>query len=375
MIIDYVVVGSGFSGIVVAERISNDLKKEVLLIEKRNHIGGNCYDYYNDDGILIQKYGPHIFHTNYKEVWNYLSQFTEWNSYKHKVLAVIDDKKIPLPFNLNSIYMLFDIDKAKKLEIKLTNNYGLSTKVPILNLRKSNDKDIRLLAEFIYEKVFLNYNIKQWGMRPEQLDTSVTERIPVVISKDNNYFQDEYQGIPKNGYTKIFKRMLASKNIRILLNTDYKKVINSIKYKMLIYTGPIDYFFDYKHGKLPYRSMQFKFETKKKEIYQESAVINYPNDNKFIRITEYKHLTGQKHFYTTISKEFPINYYRERNVPCYPIPTKKNLYLYKKYKADSLRLSDVIFLGRLAEYKYYNMDEVINKALIIFKEKIYQNEF
>lgn len=367
---DYIIIGSGFSGSVLAERIANQLNEKVLVIEKRNHIGGNCYDYYNNDGILIHKYGPHIFHTNYKEVWDYLSSFTEWHAYEHSVLAMIDNKKVPVPFNLNSLHMLFKNNIASRLENKLINTYGINVKVPIFKLRESNESDLKVLADYIYERVFLNYNIKQWGMRPEELDSSVTERVPVFISRDNRYFQDQYQGIPKNNYIKIFKRMLGHKNIKILLNTDYKEIINSIKYKKLIYTGPIDYFFYYKHGKLPYRSMKFIFKTKNLEFFQKAAVINYPNDYDFIRITEYKHLTGQKYSKTTISKEFPEDYLEGKNVPCYPTPIRENLILYKKYKKETLKIPDVIFLGRLAEYKYYNMDEVIHKALKIFYKRL-----
>jgi len=222
----YIIVGSGFSGSVLAERIANQLNEKVLLIEKRNHIGGNCYDYYNDDGILIHKYGPHIFHTNYKEVWDYLSSFTEWHAYEHRVLAMIDNKKVPVPFNLNSLHMLFKNNIASRFENSLIEAYGINIKVPILKLRESNNSDLKVLADFIYENVFLNYNFKQWGMRPEELDSSVTGRVPVFVSRDNRYFQDQYQGIPKDNYAKIFEKMLAHKNIKFLLNTDYKEVIN-----------------------------------------------------------------------------------------------------------------------------------------------------
>jgi UDP-galactopyranose mutase len=368
---DYIVVGAGIAGITFAENIANRLNKKVLLIEKRNHIGGNCYDEYNEDGILIHKYGPHIFHTNNKKVWNHLSQFTEWNIYYHKVLGSIDGKFVPIPFNLNTLHELLPRSLADRIENHLIQEFGFGNKVPILKLRQSTNKDLKFLADFIYEKVFLNYTIKQWDMKPEELDSEVTSRVPVYISRDNRYFQDNYQGLPKYGYTKMFEKMIDNKNIHIMLNTDYKEIINEINYEKMIYTGPIDYFFDYKYGKLPYRSLDFKFETYQLAQYQPVGTINYPNDYDFTRITEFKHMTEQKSEFTTIVKEYPKSYNSEDDIPYYPIPKKENIEIYNKYKNEAEKEKNVIFVGRLAEYKYYNMDAVIERILILFEERIF----
>jgi UDP-galactopyranose mutase len=382
---DFIIVGAGFSGSVIAERVANLLNKKVLIVEKRNHIGGNCYDFYNERGILIHKYGPHIFYTNKKNVWDYISQFTEWYYYQHKVLGVIDGRKVPIPFNLNSLYDLFPHKLANLLEEKLIINFGYGKRVSILKLMNTEDKDLRLLSDYVYEKVFLNYTQKQWGVRPEELDSSVMERVPIYISRDNRYFQDRYQGIPKEGYYKIFERMLSSPNIKILLNTDFREVIE-IDYEekkiyflgkefrgKLIFTGPIDEFFNYKYGRLPYRSLRFKFETIEKDYYQEVAVVNYPNEYEFTRITEFKYLTGQKANITTIAIEYPQDYDEkdpDKNIPFYPILRKENIEIYKKYKAQAVSFDNVIFIGRLGEYRYYNMSEVINSGLSIIYNNI-----
>lgn len=382
---DYVVVGAGFAGAVIAERIATQLNEKVLVIEKRNHIGGNAYDYYDENGILVHKYGPHIFHTRSKEVWDYLSQFTDWYLYHHHVLGSIDGKKVPIPFNLNTLYELLPESLAKPLEEKLVNKFGYNVKVPILKLRETDDQDLKFLADFVYDKVFLNYTTKQWGMKPEELDPTVTGRVPVYISRDNRYFQDAYQGMPKEGYTKIFEKLLFHSNIKLMLNTDYKEVIE-IDFKngnislfgqefkgTLIYTGKIDEFFNYEFGELPYRSLRFEFENIQKEFVQPVGTVNYPNEYQFTRITEFKHLTGQKHSSTTIVKEYPQDYERNvkgKDIPYYPIPRKENLELYARYKERAKQFSNVLFVGRLAEYRYYDMDAVIARALKVFKDKI-----
>ena len=237
---DYLIVGAGLAGSVLAERIATILQKNVLVIDRRNHIGGNCFDYQNEFAITIQKYGPHIFHTNSKKIWDYISQFTDWHHYFHKVLALIDGELVPIPFNINSLYQLFSPNYAKKIEKKLLENYQFGSKIPIFNLLKSNDNDLKLLADYIYQNVFLGYNLKQWGIKPEELDPSVANRVPILLNRDNRYFQDKYQGIPAEGYTKIFERMLDNPNIELQLNTDYKDVINITQYDNLIYTGAID---------------------------------------------------------------------------------------------------------------------------------------
>ena len=382
---DFIVVGAGFAGSVVAERIANLLDKKVLIIEKRNHIGGNCFDYFNESGILIHKYGPHIFHTVYKDVWNYLSKFTSWIDYEHKVLALINGKKVPIPFNLNTLYELFPKPVAKKIEMKLKNEIGDEKKISILKLKKSDDKDLKLLGDFVYENVFKNYSMKQWGRGLEELDPAVVERVPVFISRDDRYFQDRFQGIPKHGYTKIFDKMLSHPNIETRLNTDFKDVFNIYFQKgkiffqeeefkgKIIYTGELDELFNYRFGKLPYRSLKFVFKTIEKEFFQEAAVINYPNDFDYTRITEYKHLTKQKSKFTTFSKEYPQDYDKAvpgKDVPFYPIPTKSNHELYEKYRKLTLKFKNILLLGRLAEYKYLNMDLVIKNALNLFNEGI-----
>jgi len=354
------IVGAGITGITLAERFASK-RSEVLLIEKRNHIGGNCYDYKNRDGILIHKYGPHIFHTNYKEVWDYLSQFTEWIPYQHKVLGFFNGKYAPIPFNLNTLYELLP-QQADNLEKKLIKNFGNNKKIPILELKKTKDKDLKFLADFVYEKVFLGYNLKQWGKTPEQIDSLVSARVPIVISKDNRYFQDKYQGIPKNGYTKMFERMLKNKNVTLQLNTDFKEIQDKIKCDVIFYTGPIDDFFDYKYGKLDYRCLNIKFKTLNQKEFQPAAVVNYPDlKHPYTRITEFKKLTHQKHKKTAIG----IEKSGEKGILAWPLLDKKNKNLFQKYlkEAEKLKKQNIYFVGRLAEYKYYNMDEAVKSAL------------
>lgn len=375
---DYIVVGAGLAGCVMAERIATVLDKKVLIIEKRNHAGGNCYDHYDENGILVHKYGPHIFHTNIEEVWSYLSQFTDWYNYQHHVLGFIDGKNVPIPFNLNTLHKLLPESQAKSLEEKLIKKFDLNTKIPILELKKLDDEDLKFLAEFIYKKVFLNYTQKQWGLTPEELDPSVTERVPVYLSKDNRYFQDKYQGLPKNGYYKLFQKMLKNSNIKILLNTDFKELVkiknNKIYFEdkkfegKLIFTGRIDELFDYEFGELPYRSLKFESKTLNEEYFQKVGTVNYPNNYEFTRITEFKHLTGQKNEKTSIIREYPKNYNSGINIPYYPIPKKEYNELYEKYLEKSLKITNLILIGRLAEYKYYNMDLVVNEALKKFED-------
>lgn len=368
MIYDYLIVGAGFAGSVIAERIASQLNKKILVIEKREHIGGNCFDFFDEYGICIHKYGPHAFHTNSQKIWDYLSKFTLWTPYEHKVLAEIEKKKVPIPFNFNSIEMLFPKTYAEKIISLLKNRFGENIKIPILKLKNEDNKDLKFLAEFIYENVFLGYTQKQWGFKPEELDYSVTSRVPIFIGRDNRYFYDKYQAIPKNGYTKLFEKILKHKNIEILLNTEFKHVKNDLKYKKLIFTGPIDNFFDYIFGELPYRSLSFNFQNLNQEYFQEVAQVNYPNNYKWTRITEFKHFLSQKQMTTTIAYEFPQVYSKNINEPYYPIPRKENEELYKKYLDEAKKIENsVIFLGRLAEYKYYNMDEIVGNALLKFE--------
>ncbi len=379
---NYIIVGSGFAGSIIGERIANVLNQKVLIIEKRNHIGGNCYDYKDENGIIIHKYGPHLFHTDFKEVFDYLSHFTDWNIFHHRVLAFIDGKKVPIPFNFNTIEQLFPQELARKLEEKLLNRYKYGSKVPILELKKEEDKDLKFLADFIYEKVFKNYTAKQWGLNPKELDPQVTARVPIYISKDNRYFTDKYQAIPKEGYTKIFERMLNHPNIKIMLNTDFKEVINidlenkkiyfmgqEFKEK-LIFTGMIDELFNFKYRYLPYRSLDLRFETVEEEYFQEAPVVNYPNDYDFTRITEFKHIHPAKSEKTTILKEYPKSYKPNIDIPYYPVFTLENQEVYNKYKEEAEKIENLILIGRLAEYKYYDMDDVIKRALEVFEEKV-----
>jgi UDP-galactopyranose mutase len=379
---NFIVVGSGFSGAVIAERIANVLNQKVLIIEKRSHIGGNCYDYRDENNIIVHKYGPHIFHTDYKEVFDYLSNFTDWHIYHHRVLAFVDGKKIPLPFNLNSIYEVFPQELAKRLEVKLIEKYGYGAKIPVLELLKEKDQDLRFLANYVYEKIYKNYTVKQWGLKPEEISPQVTARVPIYISRDNRYFNDKYQGVPKDGYTKIFERMLSHPNIKILLNTDFKEIIsidseNKKIYFLgqefrgkLIFTGMIDELFNFKYGFLPYRSLDLRFETIEQEYYQEAPVINYPNDYDFTRITEFKHIHPTKSDKTTILKEYPKAYQPNKDIPYYPVFTKENQELYNKYKEEADKFENLVLVGRLAEYRYYDMDDVVKRALEVFEERL-----
>ncbi len=368
---DWLIVGAGFTGATLAERIATQLGQKVLVVERRNHIGGNAYDYYNEHGILVHKYGPHIFHTNSKKVWDYLSQFTEWRPYYHRVLAVVEGKKVPVPFNLNSLYVLFPPRYAEKLEKLLVEHYGFGVKIPILQLRDSAVGELRFLANYIYKHVFYSYTLKQWGLKPEELDFSVTGRVPVYISRDDRYFQDRYQGMPKRGYSALIQRMLSHPNIKVLLNTDYREIVNEVRFNRMIYTGPIDEFFDYMHGPLPYRSLRFEFMTLEEEWHQEVGTVNYPNEYDFTRITEQKHLTGQRLSRTTLVVEYPQAYQVDKNEPYYPIPREENRERYVLYEKEAAKLEgSVLFAGRLADYKYYNMDQAVARALKVFEEEV-----
>ena len=379
---NYIIIGSGFAGSVIADRIANVLNQKVLIIEKRNHIGGNCYDYRDENNIIIHKYGPHIFHTDYKEVFDYLSNFTDWHIYHHRVLAFIDGRKVPIPFNLNTIYEIFPNTLAERIEKKLIDKYSYNSKVPILELLREEDQELKFLANYVYDKVFVNYTVKQWGLKPQDIDPQVTARVPICISRDNRYFTDKYQVIPKEGYTKIFERMLNHPNIKIMLNTDCREVIsidfeNEKIYFMgqefkgkLIFTGMIDELFNFKYGYLPYRSLDLRFETIEKEYYQEVAVVNYPNDYDFTRITEFKHIHPTKSEKTTVLKEYPKVYQPERDIPYYPLFTKEAQELYNIYKEEVGKIESFVLVGRLAEYRYYDMDDIVKRALEVFEEKI-----
>lgn len=358
---DYLIVGAGFSGSVIAERIASQLNKKVLIVEKRDHKGGNAYDEYDKHGILIHKYGPHIFHTNSKLVFDYLSKFTEWRKYEHKVLAKLDNEYYPIPINRDTINKIYNKDFTTDKEVENFYNEIKEKRYPILN---SEDVIVNKVGKDLFKKFFRNYTKKQWNLEPKELSPIVCGRIPVRTNTDDRYFTDKYQFMPKDGYTRLFENILKHKNITLLTGTDYKTIINKINYDKMIYTGPIDYFFDYKFGKLPYRSIRFEWKNYKKEYFQKVAVVNYVGYEKFTRVCEYKHLTGQKQKNTTLSYEYSI----KDGEPFYPVPTDSNSKLYLNYKNEAKKLKDVIFCGRLAEYQYFNMDQAVANSLKIFSK-------
>jgi UDP-galactopyranose mutase len=359
---DYLVVGAGFAGSVMAERLARGSGKKVLLVDRRNHIGGNAYDCFDDAGILIHKYGPHIFHTASKDVFDYLTRFTEWRQYQHKVLASVDGQLLPVPINLDTVNNLYGLNlnsfqldewfasRAEKKEVCKT----------------SEDVVVNKVGRELYEKFFKGYTRKQWGLDPSELDAQVTARVPTRTNRDDRYFTDAYQAMPRFGFTRMFEKMLDHPNIKVLLNTDYREVKDFVPYKELIFTGPVDEFFEYRQGKLPYRCLEFKHETVNKDWVQPVAVINYPNDYAYTRVTEFKHLTGQEHHKTSIVYEFA----RADGDPYYPIPRAENASIYKHYHDLAEKTEGVQFVGRLATYKYYNMDQVVAQALTAYAKII-----
>ena len=356
---DYLIVGAGFAGSVLAERLASQLDKKILIVDKRNHIGGNTFDYYNTEGILVHKYGPHIFHTNSEEVFKYLSLFTSWRPYEHRVLASVDGMLVPIPINLNTINMLYGL----RLSTEDVDNFFKNRAENKTRIVTSEDVVVSKVGRELYEKFFKTYTKKQWGLDPSELDASVTARIPTRKNRDDRYFADIYQGMPLYGYTKMFENMLSHPNIKILLNTDYKEIADIVPYDQMIYTGPIDYYYNYCYGKLPYRSIDFKFETIGTEIFQPTGTINYPNEHPYTRVTEFKYLTGQKHPLTTVVYEYP----KSEGDPYYPVPRAENAEIYKKYQMLASELKNVHFTGRLGTYKYYNMDQVVAQSLKLFK--------
>ncbi|MBW3625613.1 MAG: UDP-galactopyranose mutase [Armatimonadetes bacterium] len=356
---DYLIVGAGFAGSVLAERLASQSGKKVLLIDRRNHIGGNAYDHYNDDGILVHKYGPHIFHTNSERVFEYLTQFTEWRPYEHRVLAHVDGQLVPIPINRTTVNELYGLNLQTEEECQAFFDTRAEPREQTLT---SEDVVVSKVGWELYTKFFRGYTRKQWGLDPSELDAQVTARVPTRTNTDDRYFTDTFQAMPLHGYTRMFERMLDHPNIHIMINTDYREVKESVPYKELIFTGPIDEYFDYCYGKLPYRSLEFKHETLDEEQALPVAVVNYPNDHDYTRVTEFKHLTGQDHRKTGVVYEYP----RAEGDPYYPIPKPECNALYQKYKVLADATSDVHFVGRLATYKYYNMDQVVAQALTTF---------
>ncbi len=359
-VFDYLIVGAGFSGSVIAERLATQSGKKVLVVDKRSHIGGNAYDHYDDHGVLVHKYGPHIFHTNSREVFEYLSQFTPWRSYEHRVLASVDGQLLPIPINLDTINKLYGMN----LNSFQVEEFFASVAEPKEYIRTSEDVVVNKVGRELYEKFFRNYTRKQWGLDPSELDKSVIARIPTRTNRDNRYFTDTYQAMPLHGFTRMFENMLNHPNIKVMLNTDYREIQQAIPCREMIYSGPVDEFFDYRYGKLPYRSLDFKHETHTTPVFQSAPVVNYPNEQLYTRITEFKYLTGQEHNKTSIVYEFP----KAEGDPYYPVPRPENQEVYKKYKLLADATSGVYFVGRLATYKYYNMDQCVAQALAVYKQ-------
>ena len=370
---DSVIIGAGVAGCVAARDLAESGRK-VLILEQRDHIGGNCYDEKDEHGILIHKYGPHIFHTKEQKAYDYLSRFTDWYAFGHEVVANIHGKLIPVPFNLNTLHMVYEQEKADALEKKLIDAFGLESRVPILKLREHEDPEIREIADYVYENIFLHYTMKQWGQTPEQIDPAVTGRVPVLISHDNRYFQEPWQGMPLHGYTLMFEKMLDHENITVEIGVDARSRVTFSEGCVsldgqaftgdVIYTGPLDELFDCRFGRLPYRSLRFDFEYYDKPDYQGHSVVNYTVSEDFTRITEFKYLTGQKAEGTTIVKEYPFAYTgAEGEIPYYSIANEANQKLYEQYRGLVEHIPNVWLLGRLAEYKYYNIDAMVLKAL------------
>lgn len=380
---DSVIIGAGVAGCVAARDLAESGRK-VLILEQRDHIGGNCYDEKDEHGILIHKYGPHIFHTKEQKAYDYLSRFTDWYAFGHEVVANVHGKLIPVPFNLNTLHMVYEQEKADALEKKLIDAFGLESRVPILKLREHEDPEIREIADYVYENIFLHYTMKQWGQTPEQIDPAVTGRVPVLISHDNRYFQEPWQGMPLHGYTLMFEKMLDHENITVEIGVDARSRVTFSEGSVsldgqaftgdVIYTGPLDELFDCRFGRLPYRSLRFDFEYYDKPDYQGHSVVNYTVSEDFTRITEFKYLTGQQAEGTTIVKEYPFAYTGAAGeIPYYSIANEANQKLYEQYRGLVEHIPNVWLLGRLAEYKYYNIDAMVLKALEL-TDKIKKNK-
>ncbi len=366
---EIVIVGAGISGAVLAERYAS-LGKKVLVLEKRNHIGGNCYDFYDKAGILVSKYGAHLFHTNFEDVWEYVNRFAKWYPYEHKVLAKVDGKLVPIPVNITTVNELFGLHIQTEEEMQ---HWLESVQVKNDNPQNGEEAALARVGPILYEKMFKHYTKKQWDRYPEELDASVLQRIPVRNNFDDRYFSDKYQALPEGGYAELFKHILGGKDIEVRLNTDYFDVKDSVEIagaEKVFYTGPIDRYFDFRHStegkKLEWRSIRFTFETLDKEYFQESAVVNYPQpqDGQFTRIVEFKHFTKQKLPRTTISTEYTT----DEGEPYYPVPNPENDAIFQKYKEEADKLKDIYFVGRLANYKYFNMDQAFKNALDLFHQ-------
>ncbi len=357
---DYLVVGAGYAGAVLAERLAREGGAKVLVIDRRAHIAGNAFDHHDPAGLLVHRYGPHIFHTNSKDVFEYLSRFTEWRPYEHRVLASVDGQLVPIPINLDTVNRLYNLSlSSNELEA-----WFASQAEPRESVRTSEDVVVSKVGRELYTKFFRNYTRKQWGLDPSELDASVTARVPTRTNRDDRYFTDTYQAMPLEGYTRMFERMLDHKNIKVMLRADYREIRDEVSFGELVFTGPIDEYFDHRLGRLPYRSLAFRFETHDRERLQSVGTINYPNEQLYTRVTEFKHLTGQAHPRTTIVYEYP----RAEGEPYYPVPRRENAELYKRYQDLAADLPGVHFAGRLGTYRYYNMDQVVAQALTLWRK-------
>lgn len=355
---DYLIVGAGFAGSVLAERLARGLGKKVLICDRRSHIGGNAYDCYDAAGLLIHRYGPHIFHTNSWEIFSYLSRFTEWRQYQHRVRACVDGRLVPIPINLDTINELYGL----RLDPTGMKEFLASVAEKRAQMLTSEDVVVSSVGRELYEKFFRHYTRKQWALDPSELDAQVTARVPVRFNRDDRYFTDKYQAMPARGFTQMFGNMLDHPNIKVLLNCDYREIVDDIAFGSLVFTGPVDQYFDYCYGELPYRSLEFRHETHPRAVFQPAPVVNYPNEYAYTRCTEFKYLTGQEHAQTGVVYEFPC----ADGDPYYPIPRADNASLYKKYHALAAETPNVHFVGRLATYRYYNMDQVVGQALTLF---------
>lgn len=356
---DWLIVGAGFAGSVLAERLASQRGDTVLVIDKRDHIGGNAYDCLDAAGVLVHRYGPHIFHTNSRAIIDYLSLFTEWRAYEHRVLAQVDGMLLPIPINLDTVNRLYDLD----LDSAGMEAFLAARKEPVANIRTSEDVVVSTIGRELYEKFFRGYTRKQWGLDPSELSRIVTARIPTRTNRDNRYFTDEFQQMPADGYTAMFTKMLDHPNITLDLGRAWKNGQDRPRARRIIFTGPIDEYFQHRFGPLPYRSLKFVHETRDVEWVQPVAVVNYPQTEAYTRITEYKHLTGQTHPKTSLTYEYPT----DDGDPYYPIPRPENQALFQMYRKSAEALPDVWFLGRLGAYQYLNMDQVVGQALASFE--------
>jgi len=356
---DWLIVGAGFAGSVLAERLASQRDERVLLIDRRPHIGGNAYDRYDDAGVLMHQYGPHIFHTNSEAVFEYLSQFTRWRPYEHRVLAEVDGMLVPIPINLDTVNRLYGLN----LDSDQLAQWFASRAEHRDEIKTSEDVVVSTVGRELYEKFFRGYTKKQWGVEPSELDKSVTARVPTRLNRDDRYFSDQFQFMPLHGYTRMFERMLDHPNINVMLQTDFEELRNEVFYRRLIFTGPIDEYFNFRFGKLPYRSLRFEHVTLNEARHQPVAVVNYPQTQAYTRVTEYKHLTGQEHPKTSLTYEFPT----DEGDPYYPVPRAENAEIYKRYEKLAIAQQNVWFVGRLATYRYYNMDQVVGQALATFR--------